>query len=111
VDPDNPRSLSFQLDRLLDDLRALPGHPGPGRVSRAEKLALEAWTALRVADTSQLARSQESQRAALDDFLLGIEQRLYAAADALAAEHFVAVLPQQDLATPVTPVPAVRLGR
>ncbi len=100
LDPDNPRSLSFQLGRLLDDLQALPGHPGPGRVSAAEKLALEAWTALRIADTAQLAQSQESKRAALDGFLLGIEQRLYAAADALAAQHFVAALPQQDLATP-----------
>jgi uncharacterized alpha-E superfamily protein len=99
-DPDNPRSLRYQLDRLLEDLRALPGHPGEGRVSTAEKLVLEAWTSVRVCDTASLAHAEGSIRVALGDFLLAIEQRLYAAADAVAAEHFAPVLPQRSLATP-----------
>jgi uncharacterized alpha-E superfamily protein len=103
LDPDNPRSLRYQLDRLLEDLRALPGHPGEGRVSEAEKLALEAWTALRVCDTAALARSAGEYRRPLDEFLSAIEQRLYAAADALAVEHFTPVLPQRSLATPADP--------
>jgi len=99
-DPDNPRSLRYQLDRLLEDLRALPGHPGEGRVTPAEKLVLEAWTAVRVCDTASLAQPDGSVREALGEFLLEIEQRLYAAADALAAEHFAPVAPQRSLATP-----------
>ncbi|MDQ6613396.1 MAG: circularly permuted type 2 ATP-grasp protein [Actinomycetota bacterium] len=104
LDPDNPRSLRYQLDLLLQDLRALPGHPGSGGVSEAEKLVLEAWTALRVADTARLARladpSSPSLRTSLAAFLAGIEQQLRAAADALAAEHFPPVRPQRALATP-----------
>ena len=101
LDPDNPRSLRYQLDRLLEDLRALPGHPGSGGASEAEKLVLEAWTALRVADTALLARS--TVREPLRVLLSSIEQRLYAAADALAVEHFTPVLPQQTLTTPADP--------
>ncbi len=107
LDPDNPRSMRYQLDRLLEDLRALPGHPGPVGASAAEKLVLEAWTALRVADTARLADAdllaRPSVRAPLDGLLVAIEQGLYAAADALAVEHFTPVRPQRDLATPADP--------
>jgi uncharacterized circularly permuted ATP-grasp superfamily protein/uncharacterized alpha-E superfamily protein len=109
LDPDNPRSMRYQLDRLLEDLRALPGHPGVGRASEAEKIVLEAWTALQVADTALLAATTgttgttASVRAPLAGFLLDLERRLYASADALAAAHFAPVLPQQALATPADP--------
>jgi uncharacterized alpha-E superfamily protein len=104
LDPDNPRSMRYQLDRLLADLRALPGHPGVGRASEAEKIVLEAWTALQVADTARLAGTTVSSvRAPLAGFLLDLERRLYDAADALAAAHFAPVLPQQALATPADP--------
>jgi uncharacterized alpha-E superfamily protein len=103
IDPDNPRSLGFQLDRLLEDLRALPGHPGLGRVSQPEKLVLEAWTMLRAADTSKLAAAEVPVRTVLADFLLAIEERLYGAADALAAEHFTHLLPQRAVLTPADP--------
>ncbi len=112
LDPDNPRSLGYQLDRLLEDLRALPGHPGGGRVSESEKLVLEAWTTLRSVDTAALARPSAiavsgpgtaGTRQGLDGFLAMIEQRLYAAADALAGEHFTPSLPQRALLTPADP--------
>jgi uncharacterized alpha-E superfamily protein len=101
LDPDNPRSLRYQLDRLLEDLRALPGHPGEGRVSPTEKLVLEAWTALRVADTAALARPPA--RTGLATFLRSIERRLFDAADTLAAEHFTPAFPQRAVATPADP--------
>jgi uncharacterized circularly permuted ATP-grasp superfamily protein/uncharacterized alpha-E superfamily protein len=112
LDPDNPRSLGYQLDRLLEDLRLMPGHPGAGRVSEPEKLVLEAWTMLRAVDTAALAQASgpgvpgpgvSGFREVLDGFLATIEQRLYAAADALAAEHFTPVLPQRALLTPADP--------
>ncbi len=65
---------------------------------------LAAGTALQVADTALLARSSTNAvRVPLEEFLLTIEQQLYAAADALAAEHFTPVLPQRALATPADP--------
>ncbi|HEX3425444.1 MAG TPA: circularly permuted type 2 ATP-grasp protein [Acidimicrobiales bacterium] len=124
LDPDNPRSLRYQLDRLLEDLRALPGHPGPATTTAAERTALEAWTALRVADTAALARQSRpsslgpselarqsrlsslgpsERRGPLDGLLMTVEQRLYAVADLLAEDHFAGVAPQRALATPADP--------
>jgi uncharacterized circularly permuted ATP-grasp superfamily protein/uncharacterized alpha-E superfamily protein len=104
LDPDNPRSLSYQLDRLLEDLRALPAHPGPSRVSDAEKPVLEASTALRVADTARLALGgRDGSRPELDAFLSGIADRLYRAADAMAAAYFAHPHPQRAVLTPADP--------
>jgi uncharacterized circularly permuted ATP-grasp superfamily protein/uncharacterized alpha-E superfamily protein len=104
ADADNPRSLIYQVDCLLEDLRALPGHPGGGRVSEAEKPVLEASTALRVADTAQLAAVDGvGGRPALDAFLLQTIDRLYAAFDQLAAAHFTQLPPQRAVLTPADP--------
>jgi uncharacterized alpha-E superfamily protein len=104
LDSDNPRSLIYQVDHLLDDLRALPGHPGGSRVSEAEKPVLEASTALRVADTAVLAApDSDGTRPQLDAFLLDVVRRLNRAADEIAAAHFTHLLPQRGLLTPADP--------
>ena len=104
LDPDNPRSLIYQVDHLLDDLQALPGHPGKSRVSDAEKPVLEALTLLRVADTELLAAADsEGSRASLDAFLADIISRLGQSFDALAAAHFARLPPQRAVLTPADP--------
>jgi uncharacterized alpha-E superfamily protein len=104
ADAGNPRSLLYQVDSLLEDVRALPGHPGGGRVSEAEKPVLEASTALRVADTAQLAAvDEDGGRPALNAFLLQMSDRLYAAFDQLAAAHFTQLPPQRAVLTPADP--------
>jgi uncharacterized alpha-E superfamily protein len=98
ADAGNPRSLLYQVECLLDDVRALPGHPGGGRVSEAEKPVLEASTALLVADTARLAAvDEDGRRPALNGFLLQMSDRLYAAFDQLAAAHFAHLPPQRAL--------------
>ncbi|HEX9549321.1 MAG TPA: circularly permuted type 2 ATP-grasp protein [Acidimicrobiales bacterium] len=104
LDSDNPRSLAYQLDRLLEDLRALPGHPGGSRVSEAEKPVLEASTALKVADTAVLAHTgSHGSRVELDALLALLIDRLHRASDAIAAAHFTHPLPQRALLTPADP--------
>ena len=94
LDDGNPRSLMFGLDRLRDDLDAIP--VGPDRRLREEqRLVLEASTALRLADTGALAAQDESgHRPALDAFLAQVRGKLLDAADAVDRAHFVHLLPR-----------------
>jgi uncharacterized alpha-E superfamily protein len=104
LDAGNPRSLMYQVDRLLEDLRDLPGHPGAGRVSEAEKPALQAFTALRVADTARLSVvDADGSRSQLDSFLANVSDWLQKAFDELAVAHFSHLLPQRALLTPADP--------
>jgi uncharacterized alpha-E superfamily protein len=100
LDDGNPRSLAFGLDRLGDDLDALP--VGPERRLREEqRLVLEASTALRLADTSALAAQDESgHRPGLDLFLAQLHGKLMEAADAVDRAHFVHLLPRRSLVGP-----------
>jgi uncharacterized circularly permuted ATP-grasp superfamily protein/uncharacterized alpha-E superfamily protein len=110
LDPDNPRSLTYQLDLLADDLRQLPGHPGAGRVAPTERAVLEASTALRVADTRALAAATSGGvRADLDEFLAHLYALLLRAADEVGTAHFTHQLPQRPLEV-ATGGPAGRAG-
>jgi uncharacterized alpha-E superfamily protein len=104
VDPENPRALAYQLDRLTEDLAALaPAGPG-GQLSDAQRLVLEAWAALRLADSGSLAAGDaDGARPALDAFLVRAIELLCRAADAVDAEHFTHVLPQRPLTGPGDP--------
>ncbi len=105
LDPTNPRSVAHQLDRLATDLQALPGHPGPGRASAAERPVLDAATALRLADTGALAEGLASPGqgepggpSALQALLDTLEQRLRTTSDEVTAHHFHHRKPQRGTA-------------
>ena len=107
LDPGNPRSLAYQLDRLTDDLDALP-IPSERRLREEQRLVLEASTALRLADLATLAVEQEDgQRSALDDFLGTIQGRLLLAADAVDRAHFTHVVPVFSLVGPAGTDPSI----
>src|SRR5579864_1283425 len=80
--PENPRSLAYQLDRLLEDVRALASGRSSPRISKAEKHALETSTVLRLADTARLATAgPDGTRAELDAFLGRVADGLRLTAD------------------------------
>jgi uncharacterized circularly permuted ATP-grasp superfamily protein/uncharacterized alpha-E superfamily protein len=107
LDPGNPRSLAYQLDRLTDDLDALP-IPSERRLREEQQLVLEASTALRLADLATLAVEQEDgQRSALDAFLGTIQDRLVLAADAVDRAHFTHVVPVFSLVGPAGTDPSI----
>jgi uncharacterized circularly permuted ATP-grasp superfamily protein/uncharacterized alpha-E superfamily protein len=107
LDPGNPRSLTYQLDRLADDLDALP-IPSEGRLRLEQRLVLEVSTALRLADLSALVVAHEGdRRAALDAFLAHLQDRLLLAADAVDRDHFTRLVPVVSLVDPPATGPSI----
>lgn len=78
LDPSNPRSLAFQLDRVETHLAALPRQGDESRLSPPAQIAASLATLLRTIDVN-----------AVDDALLfDIESRLMQLADSIAQSYF-----------------------
>ena len=96
--PENPRSLGFQVQRLVEEVGVLPGASPRGQLSDTGQLVVDLAESLRVADTTALARvDHQHQRAALVAFLDETTGSLVRAADAVNAAHFTHLLPQRAL--------------
>ena len=54
LDPNNPRSVVYQLDRIEAHLVALPKHVAEGRLSPPQQIAASVATKLRTADASTI---------------------------------------------------------
>ena len=105
LDPDNPRSLRYQLDRVEAAVSALP-KPAGQQLTAPEKLVIELATRVRLADSGALAGADSSTgvRVDLREFLDDVSRRLGDVADALELAHFTHVTPHQLLK--VLPEPA-----
>ncbi len=69
LDKTNPRSLTYQLDRLQTHIAELPRQMRAYRLSKEERVILDASTRLQLVNTASLTRTDEDTREALDDFL------------------------------------------
>ncbi|MDD3650788.1 circularly permuted type 2 ATP-grasp protein [Immundisolibacter sp.] len=87
LDARQPRGLLWQLQGVERHLSALP-KPGGRRPGRAERLALEALTRLRLLDPDSLLTAGELDRVALDQFLTRGDHLLRALSDVLTAAYF-----------------------
>jgi uncharacterized alpha-E superfamily protein len=77
LDPNNPRSVIFQLDRIETHLGALPRKNSTGRLSPVQQIAASIATQLRTADAAKI-----------DDALtMDIEQALMKLSDAISAAY------------------------
>jgi len=77
LDPNNPRSMAFQLDRIEAHLSALPGRSATGRLSPVQQIAAALAARLRTVDV-----------AAVDEALiLEAEQALMKLSDAITAAY------------------------
>jgi uncharacterized alpha-E superfamily protein len=77
LDPNNPRSVVFQLDRIETHLGVLPGQNATGRLSPVQQIAAAIATRLRTADAT-----------AIDDGLItDIEQSLMKLSNAISSTY------------------------
>ena len=79
LDTANPRSIAFQVDRIAEQLGALPGKAGDGLLGRAEKVAMKLATDFAIADPATIDRSR----------FMAAEQALMAISDEIGARFFV----------------------
>ena len=54
LDPNNPRSIAYQLDRIETHLAALPKHNAEGRLSRPQQIAAAVATTFRTTDAADI---------------------------------------------------------
>jgi uncharacterized alpha-E superfamily protein len=77
LDPNNPRSVAYQLDKIEAHLAALPRNSGEGRLSPPQQVTAAAATTLRTADPG-----------AIDDALITqIEGALLRMSESIAAAY------------------------
>jgi uncharacterized circularly permuted ATP-grasp superfamily protein/uncharacterized alpha-E superfamily protein len=76
LDPNNPRSIVYQLDRIEAHLATLPKRNADGRLSLAQQIALSAATALRTTDAANIA---ETLIADTEDSLMKLSEAISAA--------------------------------
>ncbi len=101
----NPRALLFQLVCLEKHTASLPRDPGSTQLSVAARSALEAATALRLSDLTQLAAVDPSSglRGTLDQLLVRVEHLLLSTAEALGRDYFTDTRGPQQLLGPEPP--------
>ncbi len=89
-DPANPRSVIYQLDRLVDQLAELPKQSPAQRLGHADRLVLEITTTLRLTDAGRLAvvDTETSRRQELDSVLGRVEVLLAELLDSLRHTYF-----------------------
>jgi uncharacterized alpha-E superfamily protein len=75
LDPNNPRSVAYQLDRIEHHLSELPKHQADGRLSPPQIIAVSLAASLRTADAAHID----------DAVIFGVEDRLMALSDEIAA--------------------------
>src|SRR6202041_2161485 len=77
LDPNNPRSVIFQLDRIETHLGALPQRNSTGRLSPVQQIAASIATRLRTADAAKID----------DALIMDIELSLMKLSDAISAAY------------------------
>ncbi|MGA2941528.1 MAG: alpha-E domain-containing protein, partial [Xanthobacteraceae bacterium] len=77
LDPNNPRSVIFQLDRIETHLGALPRRNSTGRLSPVQQIAASVATGLRTADASKIT----------DSLIMEIENSLMKLSEAISSTY------------------------
>jgi uncharacterized alpha-E superfamily protein len=84
IDPFNPRSVAFQLQRIRTDLRALPNTSPTARPLRLLDGMAER---VRIADPVALAEAANGRRAPLEEFLTDLQKQLRALSEAIRDQY------------------------
>jgi uncharacterized circularly permuted ATP-grasp superfamily protein/uncharacterized alpha-E superfamily protein len=79
LDPNNPRSVVYQVERIETHLDALPQHNASGRLSPVQQIAVSIATRLHTVEASAID----------DELILGIEDSLMRLSDAITSSFLV----------------------
>jgi uncharacterized alpha-E superfamily protein len=91
IDPFNPRSVAYQLNRIRTDLRALPNTSPTARPLRLLDSLAER---VRTSDPTALAEADNGRRSELHDVLTGLQHQLRTLSDAIR-DHYQQQPPTQ----------------
>ena len=97
IDPFNPRSVAYQLQRIRIDLRAMPNTSPTARPLRLLDSLAER---VRTSDPVALAEYGEGRRPELDDLLLGLQRQLRSLSEAIRDQYQQQPPTQQPLFRP-----------
>lgn len=99
LDPNNPRSLIYQVERLKNYLSNLPKIYAGYAMARHEKLSLEAFTKIKLADKDYLSILNEATQRYqnLENFLTEINQLLHEVYSTVSTTYFKHAQVQQQL--------------
>jgi uncharacterized alpha-E superfamily protein len=99
LDPNNPRSLVYQLDRLKAYLSQLPKSQPGHTLAEHERLVLEAYTLLKLSDKDELAKpdNDTSRYENLHTFLSNMNTLLLAIPGAVSKTYFKHAETQKQL--------------
>ena len=99
LDPNNPRSLIYQLERLKTYLAGLPRITAGNALSEHERLIWEAYTLLKLSDKDQLSRSDSNGDTYphLEELLSKIQALLSAIPGIISKTYFKHAQPQTPL--------------
>ncbi|MEZ4732313.1 MAG: circularly permuted type 2 ATP-grasp protein [Caldilineaceae bacterium] len=98
LDDKNPRALLYQLNQLQIHVTKLPRLVADYRISEEEQLLLEAYTRLRLADTSKLARIAPETGLCheLDQLMGELSTLLSQLSNVLTQQYFTHAQPQRQ---------------
>ena len=97
TDESNPRAMSYQLRHIEADLLQIPNELGgsPYQNRRDCRLALQALTRLRLAQTEVLAKAQDGERTYLGALLTDLNELLPEISNTLTESYFMLIEQQQ----------------
>ncbi len=101
IDEANPRSVAFQLARLIEHIAQLPEDPSPARRSPEWRLTQSLHSVVQLAEAAELVRSgPDGYWRNLENFLNDLARDLRALSTALTGSYFSHAVPSQRLSHP-----------
>jgi uncharacterized alpha-E superfamily protein len=99
LDPNNPRSLIYQVEKLKNYLSNLPGIHSGHSLAQHEKLSLEAFTKIKLTDKDYLPvlNDQTQRYQHLESFLTEMNNLLHEVYNAVSTTYFKHAQAQQQL--------------
>jgi len=98
TDDTNPRSLLYQLDRIVDVMNKLPPVEGPAQLDQITRIALDMQYQVKLADPIELSKTRDDGTLQLlSERLTGISESLPDLSEAISAHYLIHTAAAQQL--------------